>query len=86
MFLWGENTITMVVKHHHYGGKMMARGLNIDLPPVAKEELVRMSDETNMSQAALIKLATLSLLENYKHKGAFIFADLLNPEHKENRR
>ncbi|MGE7191990.1 hypothetical protein [Lysinibacillus fusiformis] len=64
----------------------MARGLNIDLPPVAKEELVRMAEETNMSQAALIKLATLSLLENYKHKGAFIFADLLNPEHKENRK
>ena len=65
---------------------MMARGLNIDLPPVAKEELVRMADETNMSQAALIKLATLSLLENYKHKGSFIFADLLNPEHKESRK
>jgi len=61
----------------------MARGLSIDLPPEAKEQLVKMSQETDMSQAALIKLATLSLLENYKHKGSFIFADLLNPEHKE---
>ena len=63
---------------------MMARGLSIDLPTEAKEQLVQMAKETDMSQAALIKLATLSLLENYKHKGSFIFADLLNPEHKEN--
>lgn len=65
---------------------MMARGLSIDLPPETKEQLVKMAKETDMSQAALIKLATLSLLENYKHKGSFIFADLLNPEHKESRK
>lgn len=68
------------------GVKMMARGLSIDLPPETKEQLVKMAKETDMSQAALIKLATLSLLENYKHKGSFIFADLLNPEHKESRK
>lgn len=62
---------------------MMARGLGVDLPPEKKTELERMAEETGMTQTALIKLATISLLENYKTKGSFIFVDLLNPEHKE---
>ena len=41
-----------------------------------------MAEETGMSQATLVNLATISMLENYKTKGSFIFADLLNPEHK----
>lgn len=62
---------------------MMARGLGVDLPPEKKMELERMADETGMTQTALVKLATISLLENYKAKGSFVFVDLLNPEHKE---
>lgn len=61
----------------------MARGLGVDLPPAKKTELERMADETGMTQTALVKLATISLLENYKTKGSFVFVDLLNPEHKE---
>jgi hypothetical protein len=61
----------------------MARGLGVDLPPEKKTELEQMAEETGMTQTALIKLATISLLENYKTKGSFIFVDLLNPEHKE---
>lgn len=56
--------------------------INISLPDETKEKLEKMSTETGLSQAHLIRLATHSLLENYASKGSFIFADLLNPEHK----
>jgi len=61
----------------------MAKGLTVEFVPKVKKDLEEMSKETGMSQAALIKLATISMLENYKQKGSFIFVDLLNPEHKE---
>ena len=47
-----------------------------------KKGLEEMANETGMSQATLVNLATISLLENYKTKGSFVFVDLLNPEHK----
>lgn len=56
--------------------------INVNLTEEAKEKLVAMAEETGLSQANLIRLATLSLLENYDSKGSFIFADLLNPNHK----
>ena len=56
--------------------------INISLPEKVKEDLETMSKETGLSQAHLIRLATHSLLENYEMKGSFIFADLLNPNHK----
>lgn len=56
--------------------------INVNLTDEAKKKLVTMADETGLSQANLIRLATLSLLENYDSKGSFIFADLLNPNHK----
>lgn len=56
--------------------------INVNLPEETKKSLEAMSKETGLSQANLIRLATLSLLENYDSKGSFIFADLLNPDHK----
>lgn len=56
----------------------------ISMPEDAKKELEIMSKETGIAQGQLITLATLSMLVNYRHKGSFIFADLLNPEHKKN--
>lgn len=56
--------------------------INVNLPEDAKAKLEKMGKETGLSQANLIRLATLSLLENYESKGSFIFADLLNPNHK----
>lgn len=54
------------------------------LPDKLKEELKEMGKETGLSVNHLIKLASSSLVANYKAKGSFIFADLLNPEHREN--
>ncbi|MED4570982.1 hypothetical protein P9302_16080 [Brevibacillus agri] len=54
----------------------------VSLPTHLKEELERMSEETGVAQAQLLSLAAVSMLVNYRLKGAFIFADLLNPEHK----
>jgi hypothetical protein len=54
----------------------------IYLPPNVKDDLERMAEETGLSQNQLIVLATQSLLVNYERKGSFIFADLLNPDHK----
>lgn len=48
-----------------------------------KEGIEKMSKETGMAQSDLVKMATISMLKNYEMKGSFIFADLLNPEHKE---
>lgn len=56
--------------------------LNVNLTEEAKGKLKTMAEETGLSQANLVRLATLSLLENYEAKGSFIFADLLNPNHK----
>lgn len=54
----------------------------VALPDSLKSDLKTMSDETGISMAQLIVMATHSLVANYKNKGTFIFVDLLNPEHK----
>lgn len=55
----------------------------INFPEDLKERLEVMSVETNLTVTTLINLAAQSLIANYEMKGSFIFADLLNPEHKE---
>ncbi len=62
--------------------KDKAKKLLIPIPDAYKELLEKMSNETGVSQTQLVALATISMLANYENKGAFIFADLLNPEHK----
>lgn len=61
----------------------MVNKFPVRLPDNLKADLAEMARETDMSQATLIKLATYSLVANYKAKGSFIFVDLLNPNHKE---
>lgn len=65
---------------------MDKKGITVYLTETPKRNLEEMSKETGIPQAQLINLATISMLENYKVKGSFIFADLLNPEHKHNKR
>jgi len=55
----------------------------ITLTNHTKSELERMAEETGISQNQLVVMAVHSLLANYKAKGTFIFADLLNPDHKQ---
>jgi hypothetical protein len=62
---------------------MDKKGITVYLTDKPKKSLEEMSKETGIPQAQLINLATISMLENYKVKGSFIFADLLNPDHKE---
>lgn len=50
------------------------------IPDDIKEDLEKMSEETRLPMTTLVNLATASLVANYKLKGSFIFADLLNPE------
>lgn len=47
-----------------------------------KMELEAMSEEIGLTQNHLTVLALYSLVANYKKKGSFIMADLLNPEHR----
>ncbi|MCC2248997.1 hypothetical protein JUJ52_03365 [Virgibacillus sp. AGTR] len=54
------------------------------IPKTLKGDLKNMADETGMSVNHLIRLAANSLVVNYKKSGPFIFADLINPEHREN--
>lgn len=54
----------------------------VALPDKVKLKLIEMSEETLIPQASLIRMAVESLVVNYEMKGSFIFADLLNPEHK----
>lgn len=65
------------------GDKKDIKILPVKFPGHVKKQIEDMSEETGITQAALIKMATQSMLINYKNKGSFIFADLLNPEHKE---
>lgn len=60
----------------------MGKKLPIEFPEETKKRLEAMAEETTMSQVALVKLAVESLLANYEVKGGFIFADLLNPDHR----
>lgn len=54
----------------------------VKLPDGLKKDLAKMAEETEIPQSTLIRLATHSLVANYKEKGSFIFVDLLNPDHK----
>lgn len=65
---------------------MDKKGITVYLTETPKKRLEEMSKETGIPQAQLINLATISMLENYKGKGSFIFADLLNPDHKQKSR
>lgn len=67
------------------GGFIMSN-FPVSLPPALKKQIEEMSKETGMTQSNLIRLATQSLVVNYEKSGSFIFADLLNPEHKENKK
>lgn len=60
--------------------------LQIYMPQGFKDRLEGMSEETGISQNQLILLAGYSLLANYDKSGSFIFADLLNPEHRQEKR
>lgn len=63
--------------------KDQAKRIAIFLPPQFKEQLEKLSDETGLAQSQLVVLATISMLVNYENVGSAIFADLLNPEHKQ---
>lgn len=54
----------------------------IAIPGDLKNQVEKMAKETGINQSTLIRMATHSLVVNYERKGSFIFADLLNPEHK----
>lgn len=55
----------------------------VTLADETKKKLERMANETGISQSHLIRMAAHSLVVNYENKGSFIFADLLNPDHKD---
>jgi hypothetical protein len=63
---------------------MSKKGITIQFPEHIKKRLEEMSEEVGIPQNQLVNLATISMLENYKQKGSFIFVDLLNPEYKSN--
>jgi len=56
---------------------------SIDFTDRQGKRLAEMAKETGLSQSTLVNLATMSLVANYEKKGSFIFADLLNPEHRD---
>lgn len=62
----------------------VTKRLPVVMPIALKEELEVMSDEMGLTQNHLTVLALYSLVANYKQKGAFIMADLLNPAHRGN--
>lgn len=57
--------------------------LILNIPEDTAERLNKMATETTLSRNALVTLAAASLVANYEQKGSFIFADLLNPEHRD---
>ena len=59
------------------------KNIPVRLTLETKNELEKMSKETGIAQSDLVRLATASMLKNYEMQGSFIFADLLNPAHKE---
>lgn len=56
--------------------------IQVYLPSVLKSQIKDMAEETGMTQNQLTLMALQSLVVNYERKGAFIFADLLNPDIK----
>lgn len=61
---------------------MIIKKMPVSLPESVKQDLEKMSAEVGLSQNQLLVMAAQSLLANYKAKGSFIFADLLNPKHR----
>ncbi|APC50368.1 hypothetical protein BME96_18980 (plasmid) [Virgibacillus halodenitrificans] len=61
----------------------MAKKMPLSMPEKLKGDLEKMSNEVGLSQNHLAVLALHSLVRNYEKKGTFIFADLLNPEHRD---
>lgn len=60
-----------------------SKPMPVSFPVDLKAKLEAMAKETGVNQSQLIRLAVHSLVVNYETQGSFIFADLLNPEHKE---
>lgn len=54
----------------------------ISFPEDLLDQLEQISNETRIPVTQLTLMASYSLVANYKEKGTFIFADLLNPEHR----
>lgn len=53
------------------------------IPEDLKKRFELMCEETKLQQSQLMLMALHSLIANYETKGSFIFADLINPEHRE---
>ncbi|WP_342551570.1 hypothetical protein [Paenibacillus sp. FSL R7-0652] len=51
--------------------------LTVYLPEKAREDLLRIAQDTGLSQSQLVVLATHSLIANYKAEGNNIFSELL---------
>ncbi|MGG0753112.1 ribbon-helix-helix domain-containing protein [Brevibacillus laterosporus] len=62
--------------------KDLNKRLAVAFPEKLKEEMKIMSKDTGIAQTTLVVMAMQSLIANYKNKGSFIFADLLNPDYK----
>lgn len=56
--------------------------LQLYIPDDLKREVEEMAEKTGLSQNNLALLALYSLVANWQAKGSFIFADLLDPEHR----
>lgn len=54
----------------------------VSMPESLKTDLEKMATELGLSQNQLVVMTLYSLVANYEEKGSFIFADLLNPEHR----
>ncbi|PAD94375.1 hypothetical protein [Terribacillus saccharophilus] len=54
----------------------------VEFSEATQKKLDTMAEETGITRIALIKMAVESLVANYEVKGGFIFADLLNPDHR----
>lgn len=61
---------------------MTIKKIPVSMPETLKLKLEKMSDELGLSQNQLAVMALHSLVANYEVKGSFIFADLLNPDHR----
>lgn len=51
--------------------------LTVYLPETARIDLLRIAEDTGLSQSQLVVLATHSLIANHKAKGNAIFSELL---------
>jgi hypothetical protein len=56
------------------------------IPEDLKKRFEMMCEETKLQQSQLMLMALHSLIANYETKGSFIFADLINPEHRERKK